>query len=50
MIENQSVLLNAGSFSHSIPGLIIHDDDWFVITGKSGSGKNLVLETIAGIE
>ena len=48
MIEIDSLSLTLGSFTLSIPHLSIQKGDWLVITGSSGSGKTLFLETLSG--
>lgn len=48
MIEIDSLSLTLGNFTLTIPHLSIEKGDWLVITGTSGSGKTLFLETISG--
>jgi ABC-type sugar transport system ATPase subunit len=48
MIKISDLVVRAGQFELQIGCLTLSDDAWCVISGPSGSGKSLFLETIAG--
>jgi molybdate transport system ATP-binding protein len=48
MLEISDLVVRAGKFNLIITQLMVNDGDWLIITGRSGSGKTLLLETIAG--
>jgi molybdate transport system ATP-binding protein len=48
MLEISDLVVRAGKFNLIITRLMVNDGDWLIITGRSGSGKTLLLETIAG--
>ena len=48
MIRIRDLLVRVGSFELPVKNLDVSDNDWVVITGRSGSGKTVFLETIAG--
>jgi len=48
MLEISDLVVSAGKFKLIVSQFIVRDGDWIIITGRSGSGKTLLLETIAG--
>lgn len=49
MLSLHNIFLQKGSFTLKEVSLDVKDCDYFVILGKTGSGKTLLLETIAGL-
>ena len=49
MLSLRNITLNKGSFTLKRVSFDVKDRDYFVILGRTGSGKTLLLETIAGL-
>lgn len=48
MIEITDLLVNVGGFELMVDHLRVDTYEWLIISGHSGAGKTLLLETIAG--
>jgi ABC-type sugar transport system ATPase subunit len=49
MIRLEDLWLRAGAFELRLPRLEIDEGEYFVLLGPTGSGKTVLLETIAGL-
>jgi len=49
MLSLSKIFLQKGSFTIKEVSFAVNDHDYFVILGRTGSGKTLLLETIAGL-
>ncbi|BHH81913.1 ABC transporter ATP-binding protein [Desulforhopalus sp. 52FAK] len=50
MLSLSNIYLQKGSFTLKEVSLTVQDHEYFVILGRTGSGKTLLLETIAGLQ
>ncbi len=48
-LKIQNLFSNTGNFSLKNINLDIQNNEYFVLLGQSGSGKTMLLETIAGL-
>ncbi len=49
MLEIKDLSVHAGDFSLKDLSFIVESGDYFILLGKSGAGKSILLETIAGL-
>lgn len=50
MLSLSNIYLQKGNFTLKEVSLTVQDHEYFVILGRTGSGKTLLLETIAGLQ
>ena len=49
MLELKNISVKAGDFSLQRVSFLVDQGDYFILLGKSGAGKSILLETIAGL-
>jgi molybdate/tungstate transport system ATP-binding protein len=50
MLEVKNLLLQQGGFTLGELSFVVEDESYFVILGRTGSGKTMLLESIAGLQ